>query len=254
MDLKLIEKFTDPLATLEGKERAAVEVTQLTTLWFNTGTLCNLSCSHCYIESTPKNDRLVHLTTAEVVSFLDEIERDGLPTEEIGLTGGEPFMNPDILPIMEASLARGFRLLILTNAMRPMMKCADGLLGLQRQYPGKLTLRVSVDHYQASEHEKERGAYTWQPMIEGLRWLCNHGFSIDVAGRTFSEDSEDDLRRGFGRLFDQEGINIDSTDQKSLLLFQRWMKRLWCRKSQLNVGVFSVSRLMISCAPPRGWW
>src|SRR5580700_10687259 len=89
-------KFRDPYVTLAGEPRARVALRALETLWFNTGTLCNLACQHCYIESSPTNDRLVYLSAAEVADYLDEIERDGLPTELIGFTGGEPFMNRDL--------------------------------------------------------------------------------------------------------------------------------------------------------------
>ena len=87
--------FVDPILTAKGDERAWVSLTRLETLWFNTGTLCNLACANCYIESTPKNDRLVYLSTADILSYLDEIEQNRLGTATIGLTGGEPFMNPD---------------------------------------------------------------------------------------------------------------------------------------------------------------
>src|SRR3546814_9242815 len=83
----------------------------LTTLWFNTGTLCNLICSNCYIESSPTNDRLVYLTAAEVTGYLEEIQALGMETPEIGFTGGEPFMNPDVPEMLEACLGRGYRAL-----------------------------------------------------------------------------------------------------------------------------------------------
>jgi MoaA/NifB/PqqE/SkfB family radical SAM enzyme len=54
-------KFQDPFLTAKGERRAQVALKALDTLWFNTGTLCNLTCQHCYIESSPKNDRLVYL-------------------------------------------------------------------------------------------------------------------------------------------------------------------------------------------------
>ena len=50
-------KFQDPDITADGEERARVALTRLETLWFNTGTLCNLECANCYIESSPRNDR-----------------------------------------------------------------------------------------------------------------------------------------------------------------------------------------------------
>lgn len=213
------QKFSDPLTTAKGEQRAWVDLTALKTLWFNTGTLCNLACVNCYIESTPKNDALVYLTHAEAVAYLDEIIRENLPTEEIGITGGEPFMNPDIIPIMGECLDRGFRLLVLTNAMRPMMKCADDLLELKYKYGAALTIRVSVDHFKRELHEEERGPRSWEPMMLGLKWLSDNGFTIDIAGRTRWGEDEEDLREGFDAFFKEYGIKIDAYDKKQLMLF-----------------------------------
>src|SRR3954470_15899189 len=73
-------KFQDPFVTAEGETRATVALKALETLWFNTGTLCNLTCQNCYIESSPRNDRLAWLSLADILSYLDEIARDALPT------------------------------------------------------------------------------------------------------------------------------------------------------------------------------
>ena len=212
-------KFRDPDLTADGDERAHVGLTKLDTLWFNTGTLCNLECVTCYIESSPRNDRLVYLTADEVAYYLDEIESENLETREIGFTGGEPFMNPDIIPMMEDSLRRGFEVLVLTNAMKPMSKCTDELLRLHKLYGAKLTLRVSVDHYTQQLHEEERGPRSWGPMLEGLKWLSHHGFHIAAAGRTRWGDDEADLRQGYGRLFVSEDIAIDADHPAQLVLF-----------------------------------
>ena len=108
----------------------------LRTLWINTGSLCNIECRNCYIESSPENDRLVYMTRAEVASFLDEIAREALPTREIGFTGGEPFMNPDILAMLGDALDRGHSVLVLTNAMQPMQRprIKSGLLALREAH------------------------------------------------------------------------------------------------------------------------
>ena len=124
-------KFRDPAITAKGEKRAKVGFEALRTLWFNTGTLCNLTCRNCYIESSPANDRLVYFTAAEVRQFLDEIARENLGTREIGFTGGEPFMNPDILDMLDDSLSRGFQTLVLTNAMKRMMRLHEPLLHLR---------------------------------------------------------------------------------------------------------------------------
>lgn len=212
-------KFSHSDLTAKGEPRAHVGLTKLQTLWFNTGTLCNLACVNCYIESTPKNDRLVYLTNAEAVTYLDEIHDNDLGTEEIGITGGEPFMNPDILKIMESSMERGFNLLVLTNAMRPMMKCAEGLLELHQTYGDQMTLRVSVDHFKPELHEEERGPNSWEPMMKGLQWLSQHGFNIDVAGRTRWGEEDDQLRDGFAVFFNKYDIAVDAQDKKRLILF-----------------------------------
>ena len=214
-------KFKDPRRTKEGKQRAHVALQKLGTLWLNTGTLCNLSCKNCYIESTPSNDRLSYLTLAEVLPFLEEIEQENYQTQEIGITGGEPFMNPEILAILEACLDRGFSLLVLTNAMRPMMRprIQAGLLYLKEKFGSKLTIRVSVDHFDQNMHERERGLGSWVPMIRGLKWLSSNGFQVNVAGRTSWIETEEELRKGFEQLFRNQGICIDVQDPKRLTLF-----------------------------------
>ena len=211
-------KFRDPAVTAGGERRAAVALGGLATLWFNTGTLCNLTCQNCYIESSPRNDRLAYLTTDEVARYLDEIERDGLGTRLIGFTGGEPFMNPALPDMLELALGRGFEALVLTNAMRPMRKVRDRLLAL-RAYGDALTIRVSVDHYSPPVHERERGARSWAPTIDGLRWLAQQGFRLHVAGRRFTDEPEEAMRAGFARLFAELGVPIDARDAVALTLF-----------------------------------
>ena len=199
-------KFQDALLTAKGESRAHVGLKALETLWFNTGTLCNLTCRNCYIESSPRNDRLVYLTAAEVASYLDEIERDGHATRLIGFTGGEPFMNPELPAMLDDVLSRGFKAMVLTNAMKPMHKMKPALLGLLQRHGGNLTLRVSLDHYGRALHEAERGARSWKPTIDGLVWLAESGFDVHVAGRRFSDEPEDQVRAGYARLFAELGV------------------------------------------------
>ena len=212
-------KFRDPLHTAAGQARAHIGLRALETLWFNTGTLCNLACGNCYIESSPANDRLSYLTAAEVGEYLDEIAREGLPVRTVGLTGGEPFMNPEIADILERILAAGHEALVLTNAMRPMMRHAGALLALRERFGARLTLRVSIDHYAEVLHALERGPRAWAPMILGLKFLSDNGFAVTAAGRTLWKESEAELRAGYARLFERENIRIDASDPAALLLF-----------------------------------
>jgi uncharacterized Fe-S cluster-containing radical SAM superfamily protein len=212
-------KFKDAYFTAKGETRAEVALKALETLWFNTGTLCNLTCRNCYIESSPRNDRLVYLTAAEVAEYLDEIQAHGHPTRTIGFTGGEPFMNRELPAMLEGVLSRGFQAMVLTNAMKPMLKMKQALLELLQRHGCNLTLRVSVDHYSRALHEAERGARSWRPTIEGLVWLARSGFDVHVAGRRFTDEPEEEVRAGYARLFAELGVPIDATDPVRLVLF-----------------------------------
>lgn len=212
-------KFRNPARTADGQTRADVAFTRLRTLWFNTGTLCNITCDNCYIESSPRNDRLSYLTRDDLGQFLDELEGPAWGAEEIGFTGGEPFMNPEIIDLLRDSLSRGYRALVLTNAMRPMLKLKDGLQALKAEFGANLVLRVSIDHYGETLHDAERGAGSWPRMMEGFLWLSQSGFSLNVAGRTRWHESEAELRAGYASLFAAHDIALDAENPEHLVLF-----------------------------------
>ena len=222
VSVKLIDplKFRDPLITAKGEARAQVALTALETLWINTGTLCNITCANCYIESSPRNEALSYISVVEVAEFLNEAEAARLPLREVGFTGGEPFMNPDFLPMLENTLKRGFHALVLTNAMKPMMNQAKGLLALHQRHGARLTLRVSLDHPKPAIHDAERGAGSFERTLEGLRFLAGHGFQVHVAGRAaFGGGDEAALRAEFAALFAAHGIAVDAADPVALMLF-----------------------------------
>jgi uncharacterized Fe-S cluster-containing radical SAM superfamily protein len=212
-------KFQHPDITAKGETRASVPFSRLDTLWVNTGTQCNIECRHCYIESSPANDRLVYLTAQELEPFLDEAKSMG--AREIGFTGGEPFMNSGMIAMADAALSRGFEVLILTNAMRPMMRrgVQEGLLSLRRRFETRLTLRVSIDHYTAEGHDAERGSGAFDASMRGVAWLRDNGFRFTVAGRRLTGESESDLRNGFARLFADHRVPLDAEDRAALVVF-----------------------------------
>ncbi|MFK7943614.1 MAG: radical SAM protein [Paracoccaceae bacterium] len=214
-------KFQDPDRTLDGSTRARVHLKSLETLWFNTGTLCNIECARCYILSSPTNDALVYLTLDDVTCYLDEIRDRQLATHEIAFTGGEPFMNPQIIEMIEVSLDRGFEVLVLTNAMKPMMRPSmqAGLERLVKSHGDRLTLRVSLDHHSAEHHDEERGKGSFTISLNGMRWLRDLGAQMTVAGRTLWDEDEDISRAGFADLFLREGFDIDAAHPGKLVLF-----------------------------------
>ncbi|MBT8152418.1 radical SAM protein [Epibacterium ulvae] len=214
-------KFQDRHVTAKGDARASVALSNPDTLWFNTGTLCNIECENCYILSSPTNDALVYLTTEDVRSYLDQIKTRKWPIREIGFTGGEPFMNPDMVEMTRASLEAGFEVLILTNAMRPMMRkrIQQGLLELAETYKDKLTFRVSLDHHTAELHDQVRGKGSFDLSIQGMQWLRDNGFAMAVAGRTLWDETDAQSRAGFAALFAEHEFDIDAKNPGQTVLF-----------------------------------
>jgi uncharacterized Fe-S cluster-containing radical SAM superfamily protein len=212
-------KFENPDWTAKGEKRAVVPLRRLETLWINTGTLCNITCRNCYIESSPTNDRLAYISSEDVGSLLKEA--GDLGAREIGFTGGEPFLNPDFLDMIQDALTGGFDVLVLTNAMIPMQRprVKERLLALRAEQGLKLAFRVSLDHFTKDLHEVERGPKTWERALDGIDWLVREGFSVSIAGRTCWNESEAVGRDGYGRLFSARGWPIDAADSARLVLF-----------------------------------
>jgi hypothetical protein len=247
-------KFSHPDITAKGDARASVRLDRLETLWINTGTLCNIECVNCYIESGPTNDRLAYITAAETAAFLDEIAALRLGTSEIGFTGGEPFMNSELIAMADAALARGHRVLILTNAMVPMQRprMKQGLLGLRSAYGDRLTVRVSLDHHTQVLHEKERGADSWAPTIAGADWLAQNGFKLAICGRTCWHESEADARAGYGALFAARGWPVDASNPGELVLLPEMDERVEVPEITTACwGILNKSPSQMMCATSR---
>ena len=212
-------RFGDPSRTVEGAPHASVALARLSTLWFNTGTLCNIACIGCYIESTPQNDRLVYLGRASFDRFMQEAGKEHPELAEIGFTGGEPFMNPAVPGMIEAALDGGYRALVLTNAMRPMQRHEAALAHLLARHGDRLAVRVSLDHFTRERHEHIRGPRSFAPALTGLAWLARTGFSTTVAARLPSGDDEVVFRAGFATLFRALDLPLDAHNPAHLVLF-----------------------------------
>lgn len=220
-------KFENPQITANGEQRATVALSNPETLWFNTGTLCNITCENCYIESSPTNDRLVYISATEVADYLSQITARNWPIKEIGFTGGEPFMNPEMIAMTRLALEAGYQVLILTNAMRPMMRKAmrAGLIELREEFGDQLTLRVSVDHWSADLHDKERGKGSFASTLTGMKWLRDNAFQMAVAGRTVWGEDNAAARIGYGAFFAKHSFDIDAQNPGQTVLFPEMDER-----------------------------
>lgn len=231
---------------------AVVPLVRLKTLWINSGSLCNISCLNCYMLSTPVNDDLEYIKASEVRKYLDEIAARKLPVEEIGFTGGEPFMNPDIISMLDEALNRGFLALLLTNAMKPMWLKRNDLLKLGRRHGDKITVRVSIDHYTPEKHESLRGQGSFAPMARGLTWLADNGFKLAIAGRSCWNEDEAKAREGYAKLFAKLPIPLDAFNPSALTLFPEMVENADAPKiTKACFGLLGVDPQSIMCASSR---
>lgn len=225
--LKLVvvnmKKFEDQKTTAKGEQRAWVSLTELKTLWFNTGTRCNLTCKNCYIESSPTNDRLSYLTVEDIAFYLSEIKTEKYPVDLIGLTGGEPFLNPKIIEILDRILNDGHEVLVLTNAFRVLERYMEKLHGLREIYGDKLHLRVSLDHYSLEVHEGERGEKTFVRTMEQIKSLVDSGFNVSIAGRSLVGETNDLALSGYQSLMVKFNIDLKLKLGGNIVIFPEMM-------------------------------
>ena len=147
----------------------------LDTLWFQVaGTLCNIACTHCFISSSPTNRSHQMLSVGDVHRRL--VEAESLGVREYYFTGGEPFLNPEIFPILEETLARG-PVTVLTNGLLLTPERCRRLKRLFDASEYSLDLRVSIDGYTPESNDSIRGAGTYVRILKGIRNLADAGLN-----------------------------------------------------------------------------
>ena len=162
-----------------------VSLRALDTLWFQVaGTICNIECTHCFISCSPKNHAHEMLSLAEVEARLAEARELGV--REYYFTGGEPFMNRDMLPILEMTLKQG-PATVLTNGMLLRAEVCKRLRELFDASEYSLDLRVSLDGFDAESHDAIRGKGVWDRVMIGLRNLAEVGLNPVITVTTAAE-------------------------------------------------------------------
>jgi molybdenum cofactor biosynthesis enzyme MoaA len=181
-----------------------VELGHLDELWFQVGgTLCNLQCRHCFISCHPHNHEFGFLDLATVERVLAESVPLGV--KEYYFTGGEPFLNRDMVPILEATLRYG-PATVLTNGTVLQKTWLRRLRRADDASPFSLEFRVSLDGFTAADNDPVRGAGTFERILRGVRQLVDHGF-LPIITVTRTRDDQDDaaLVEGFVALLKAKG-------------------------------------------------
>ncbi len=173
-----------------------VELRGLDELWFQVaGTLCNLSCDHCFISCNPRNDSFGFLSFETVREYLEDSRRHGV--KEYYFTGGEPFLNKDMPRILEETLTFG-PATVLTNGTVFTERLVRRLAEIAARNRYSLELRVSIDGYSREMNDPIRGHGTFDGAMDGVRLLVDGGFlPIITVTQTWPEQETDQVFERF---------------------------------------------------------
>lgn len=191
--------------TPEGNPRGFIQSYVLEELWLHTGTACNLACPFCLEGSKPGDNRLQLMRFDDVRPYLDEALTLGV--KQFSFTGGEPFINKDMVRILDYALQHR-PCLVLTNATEPLIKRLKQLESL-RERPHPLHFRVSLDHFEAAQHDAGRGEGMFALALEGLRQLQQMGFALSVASQVIADLPTSEVARQFAAVFRAAGLPED---------------------------------------------
>ena len=203
----MINTATD-LLTLKGEPRGYIDFSVFKQLWIHTGTVCNLNCPNCFEESSPQSKRLQTITLEEIRPCLYEAKNQGV--QSFGFTGGEPFMNPHFLSILEQALDLA-PCLVLTNATKPLKHFLPRLAELAPEKKQRLTFRVSIDSPDQAIHDANRGNGSFNLAWTHLYQLHQSGFPIAIARQMQTNEDTHATNQAFHALFQQYDLPQNTT-------------------------------------------
>ena len=143
-------------------------------LWLYTNFHCNLACDYCCVASSPQAPRR-ELGADRIRRLVREAADWGV--RELFLTGGEPFLLPDIGTIINDCVGT-LPTTVLTNGMVFKGRARRALESLPRD---GLALQISLDSATPELHDLHRGAGSWAKAVAGIRLALSLGFRVRVA-------------------------------------------------------------------------
>jgi len=185
-------------------QHPTLELSSLDNLWFQVaGTLCNLKCNHCFISCSPTNDKFGMLSLSTVERTLEESVKYGV--KEYYYTGGEPFMNAEIIPMLSTTLRYG-PATVLTNAILISDDMAEQLADIEASSNYSLEIRVSLDGFTPEMNDPIRGHNTFRRTVDGIQRLVKTGLlPIITAVKTWDDEKDLEVIGGFLRKMHEIG-------------------------------------------------
>jgi MoaA/NifB/PqqE/SkfB family radical SAM enzyme len=196
----------DWLETREGDPRGYIQPRALDELWFHTGTICNLRCPFCLEGSMPGNNRLQPLTLADAQPFIQEAV--ALGARQFSFTGGEPFVIPEMVSILDYALDFN-PCLVLTNATEPLLNRLGAVALLaKKHFP--LQFRVSLDYPDPARHDAGRGHGNFHLSLKVMEQLHRFGFTVSIARQSAENEEIESVNRAYRPFLEKAGLPADT--------------------------------------------
>jgi MoaA/NifB/PqqE/SkfB family radical SAM enzyme len=143
-------------------------------LWLYSNYHCNLHCAYCLTESAPAVPRRV-LDAGDMVESARQARALGF--RALGVTGGEPFLLPD-LPEVLADLARVLPVLVLSNATL----FTERLLARMRPLADlPVALQISLDSAEPKLNDEFRAPHNFEKVVAAIPRLVELGIPVRIA-------------------------------------------------------------------------
>jgi len=133
---------------------------------------CNLHCDHCLSGSGPGHQMPGELSTEEAKSFIDEL--DEMDVFQVNIGGGEPFVRPDMLELLEELTSRDISTCVSTNGTQLDEETLDRVEAMD-----PLFLQVSMDGLQA-DNDAIRGEGVYDQVVDSLERLEDRDIGTTV--------------------------------------------------------------------------
>ena len=162
-----ITPFTRKINSTLNKEKVAV-------LQINLGRKCNLACTHCHVEASPKRtEELSPEVCEQIIALINRFPQ----IETVDLTGGAPEMNYGFKPIVEAARKRGKEVIVRSNLTIFFEPGYQNLPEYFAQY--QLRVVASLPCYLESNVDKQRGSGVYNESIQAIQKLNKLGYGKD---------------------------------------------------------------------------